>query len=214
MIVGAAFVIAASTLLMYNNREDSLAGDAAEDVLEQVRRALPEIVPEDLEVDEDVFVLPEKYKADVFLPGEEELEEKKEMTVRTIDGHGYIGFILIPRFDLELPIMAEWDYDKLRIAPCRQFGSTKTDDLVIAGHNYKSHFGNIPNLNRGDIVIFTDMDNEVSSYAVESVVKIGPNDTDLVLYSDYDLILYTCDYGGRNRFTVNCRRYDRSGADQ
>ena len=50
------------------------------------------------------------------------------MPTAQIDGYDYIGTLTIPALELELPVMAQWDYDRLTIAPCRQFGTTQTDD--------------------------------------------------------------------------------------
>lgn len=59
--------------------------------------------------------------------------------------------------------MSEWDCSRLRIAPCRHFGSSRTDDLVIAAHNYKNHFGSLASLAVGTEIFFTDMD-DISSW--------------------------------------------------
>lgn len=53
--------------------------------------------------------------------------------------------------------MSQWDYERLKIAPCRYEGSTKSDDLVLLAHNYGKHFGTLKNLVPGDEVFFTDM---------------------------------------------------------
>ena len=55
-----------------------------------------------------------------------------EMPVVTVDGNDYIGYLSVPSLGLELPIMSDWDYDKLQLAPCRQLGSVYTDDLVLS----------------------------------------------------------------------------------
>ena len=75
------------------------------------------------------------------------------MTVVDIDGCGYVGYLAIPALSLQLPVMADCDLTRMRIAPCRQFGSTWTDDIVIAGHNYQKHFGEIQTLRAGDAEI-------------------------------------------------------------
>ena len=36
-----------------------------------------------------------------------------------VDGRLYVGFLTVPDLGLELPVMADWDYDLLKIAPCR-----------------------------------------------------------------------------------------------
>ena len=58
---------------------------------------------------------------------------KQEENVINVRGNDYIGIIEIPALNLELPIMSEFTYDKLKIAPCRYFGSIRTNDLVICG---------------------------------------------------------------------------------
>ena len=58
-----------------------------------------------------------------------------EMTQVTVRGNSYVGYLSIPALGLELPVMADWSYKRLRTAPCRYSGSTKTDDLVILAHN-------------------------------------------------------------------------------
>ena len=43
------------------------------------------------------------------------------MPTVTIDGYDYIGYVEAPVLGLKLPVMAEWDYDRLKIAPCRRW---------------------------------------------------------------------------------------------
>ena len=126
------------------------------------------------------------------------------MTVVKINGYGYIGYISVPVLDIDLPVMSEWDYNRLKISPCRYYGSTKTDNLIIAAHNYRSHFKYLGNLKIGDSVLFTDMDSVTSYYNVVSVETLAPTDVDKVKDSGADLTLYTCTYGGANRIVVKC----------
>lgn len=129
-----------------------------------------------------------------------------DMPVVTIDGYGYVGYLEIPALELKLPVMDDWDYTRLRIAPCRQFGSSRTDDLVIAAHNYQSHFGRLKELKEGDAVVFTDMAGVVNDYSVVKVETLAPTDVDAVQNSGYDLVLYTCTPGGQTRVTAFCTR--------
>ena len=129
-----------------------------------------------------------------------------EMPVVTLGGYEYVGYVEIPTLGLKLPVMAEWDYTRLQIAPCRQFGSSRTDNLVIAAHNYDTHFGKLKELSKGDTVIFTDMEGIVSTYCIEKLETLSPDAVDTVLNSGYDLVLYTCTKGGKTRVTVFCDR--------
>lgn len=132
--------------------------------------------------------------------------ETPELPVVEIDGNEYVGEISIPAIGIDLPVMSEWSYPRLKIAPCRQFGSSRTDDLVIAAHNYESHFGKLTSLTAGDSVTFTDMDGIVNEYVVNKVEVLDPHSVEEVEHSGYALVLYTCTYGGKTRVTVFCDR--------
>ena len=112
----------------------------------------------------------------------------------------------IPAFGLELPVLSQWSYPNLRIAPCRYQGSAYTDDLVIAAHNYTSHFGNLKNLQEGDTVILTDMDDNVFTYKVALRETLMPTAVEEMSSGDWDLTLFTCTLGGSYRVTVRCER--------
>ena len=130
------------------------------------------------------------------------------MPVVMLDGYEYVGYVEIPALELKLPVMADWDYTRLKVAPCRQFGSSRTDDLVIAAHNYENHFGRLKELTKGDTVIFTDMEGTVYRYAVEEIRQLAPEDAEdvsSVFSSEYPLVLYTCTPGGKARVAVFCR---------
>ena len=114
--------------------------------------------------------------------------------------------VSIPAIGIDLPVMSEWSYPKLKISPCRQFGSSRTDDLVIAAHNYESHFGKIGTLALGDEVRFTDMDGIENHYTVSAIEVHDPTDVEAVEHSGHDLVLYTCTYGGKTRIVVFCDR--------
>ena len=65
---------------------------------------------------------------------------------------------------MSLPIISEWNDTRLKQAPCRFQGSVYLNNLIIAGHNYKKHFGGLKNLQIGDVVIFTDFSEESETY--------------------------------------------------
>jgi sortase A len=127
-----------------------------------------------------------------------------DMPVITIEGHDYIGMLDIESLDLELPVMSEWSYPNLAISPCRYSGSAYLANMVIAGHNYQSHFGKLHNLNVGDTVKFTDADGNLFTYSVASMEILTPEDVDSMENNDYDLTLFTCTVGAKTRLTIRC----------
>ena len=203
MAVGAALILSALVLLLYNRYADARAGREAETLLAGVEAAISSQADE-----------PEETRRQETRPtGEETGTEPTvtealdpEMPVAMLEGYGYVGYVEIPTLGLKLPVMAEWDYTRLHIAPCRQFGSSRTDNLVIAAHNYDTHFGKLKELSKGDTVIFTDMEGIVSTYCIEKLETLSPDAVDTVLNSGYDLVLYTCTKGGKTRVTVFCDR--------
>lgn len=128
-----------------------------------------------------------------------------EMPVIGIDGENYIGVLEIPALNLALPVMDEWSYPRLKIAPCRYAGSVYSRDCVIAGHNYEEHLRYIGQLNPGDEVRFTDAEGNVFCYSVLCQEILAPAEVEAMCTGDWDLTLFTCKVGGRRRITVRCR---------
>lgn len=191
LFFGILLMCGAVCLFLYNGNESSQAQRDSQVVLPQIIEQLPEEpAPE---------ILAERLTPVEFLE-----PEAFEMTEVVIDGYGYIGYLSIPTLKLELPIMGDWDYKRLRIAPCRYYGSVNGEDLVLMAHNYKSHFGPISKLQVGDSVIFTDMDGVTTHYQVVSRDILHPDAVEEMTAGAFDLTLFTCTYGGEKRVTVYC----------
>lgn len=191
MVLGGLLIIAAAGLLLYNNWDDDRAGSDAQVVLEALQEEIDDN-NDDPDVDIPIYNQPEDGVMDTV----------------EIDGYEYIGTLTIPSLELELPIMSEWSYPGLKIAPGRYTGSVWTDDLVICGHNYTQHFGNLKYLETGDALYFTDVNGNVFHYEVGEVIIFQPTDVEEMIDSEWDLTLFTCTIGGRTRVTVRCMRTD------
>jgi len=193
--VGAVLIMSALLLFFYNRYEDYSAGWEAEILLEDIVSAIE--ATDEVANPTETEGMTEEETLPADLP---EVE---------IDGYAYVGYVSIPALELELPVMSEWDYSRLKIAPCRQFGSSRTDDLVIAAHNYTKHFGKLTIVEVGTDVFFTDMDGIENHYTVQRVSTLAPEDVDAVLNSGYDLVLYTCTLGGATRVVAFCERTEK-----
>lgn len=144
----------------------------------------------------------EQVRSEIAQPAADPEPQTPEETVE--DNFQYAGILSIPDLSLELPVIDGWSYSRLKLAPCRQQGSAATYDLVIAAHNYKSHFGTLKELSPGAAVTFTDMDGAVYSYTVQDVHQVETDAPDEVFSGEYDLVLYTCTYGGKARVAAFC----------
>ena len=204
MALGVILIAAAVALVLYNRGEDAQAGSAAEDVMPALRSAVSGENSSEPEPEKDTET---KTEADQNANTEAAQDSAGGAAGGVvIDGESYMGYLSIPVLKLELPVMSDWDYAKLKIAPCRYFGSAETDDLVICAHNFERHFGRLKNLRAGDLVTFTDADGVSFIYEVKAIETLQPTQISEMIQSEYDLSLYTCTYGGRTRVTVRCSR--------
>ncbi|MCR4595100.1 MAG: sortase [Clostridiales bacterium] len=122
-----------------------------------------------------------------------------------VDGQAYIGFISIPSLDIKLPVQADWSLKQLKISPCRYTGRACDGSLIVCAHNYQSHFGKLKYLNPGEKIIFTDCLGKEYVYRIDSSALIGAYDIEEMKNDDgWDLTLFTCTYGGRQRVTLRC----------
>lgn len=193
--LGVVLILSALLLFLYNEFEDRRAGQQAELLMDEIHSAITE--------ETDPTTKPTEIEIDVT---ESQETLPAEMPVVEIDGYEYIGYLSIPDLELELPVMSEWDYNCLKVAPCRHFGSSRTDDLVIAAHNYKRHFGPLSKLDIGAEIIFTDMEGIENRYALQELSTLAPDAVDAVQNSGYDLVLYTCTSSGATRVVAFCDR--------
>jgi len=125
------------------------------------------------------------------------------MTRKELDGRYYIGLLEVESLGLCLPIQDTWSEAQLKVSPCLYQG-TVAEGMIIAGHNYRSHFSRLPALPVGDAIRFTDVDGAVWNYRVASAEIIAGHDVTAMESGDWDLTLFTCTAGGENRYTLRC----------
>jgi len=193
--IGLLLLAAALVLCVYNLWSDISARKAADAVLEKLNSDIPTRSADGFSQ--------ESYIPDYILNPNMDMPEDE------IDGRKYIGVLHIPALSLRLPILSAWSYPNLRVAPCRYAGSAYLNNLVIAAHNYQSHFGKLKNLSQGDEVTFTDVDGNVFFYQVVEMETLSPYATEEMTVGDWDLTLFTCTIGGQRRVTVRCEQSER-----
>lgn len=188
-------LIAAALLTVYNIRESDRAGAESEEMVVRME-SLTAALPERLETEKKELV-PEYKK-----------NPEMEMPTVEVNGQECVGMIEIPALGLKLPVISEWSDAKLKKAPCRYSGSAYLKNMIIAGHNYRTHFSGIKRLNPGDSVVFTDADGNVFSYEVTEIETVGGYDIEKMEDGDWDLTLFTCTNKGKARAAVRCREIE------
>ena len=184
VMLGVACLLGAIGFVIYNRWESEQAAEITQSFLENVQHAIDDGVQND-DLTEDA-------------------DAPTEMATIPVDGYASIGILSIPVLELDLPVLTDWSYTKLKKAPCLYYGTCYGSDFVIAAHNYKAHFGRLSELQPGDMVIFTDVNGVVYCYEVVLLETLPKEATREMITSGFGLSLYTCTPGGGSRVTVRC----------
>jgi sortase A len=218
---GLLLIAAALALFIYNRVQEKNAGEVSEKAAAQLKEVISsnaeafEKYKTTDEINTQLFQEPEIAAENVaekaltpseyFVP-DYQLNPEMDMPAVVLDGSRYIGILDIPSLWLSLPIMGDWSDRNLKLAPCRYSGTVYQDDLVISGHNYKTHFGRLNHISIGDRITFTDIDGNVFEFEVAEVEVLEATAIEDMISSEWQLTLFTCTYDGTTRFTVRCLR--------
>lgn len=217
IITGLLLMAAALCLAAYNFYEDSQAEEASRQVMAALVETEPHVSGEPMQTNPteapqvpatDAWEQPTETQLPETQAGvpDHVLNPEMPMPVKTLDGRDYIGILEIPACDLVLPVISQWSYPNLKVAPCRYFGSVYTENMVVVAHNYKSHFRRLKELGEGDLVRFTDVDGNIFSYEVMLFETLEPTAVEEMTAGEWDLTLFTCTTGGSYRLTVRCQK--------
>lgn len=200
ILVGCLLIAAAGFLTGYNIAEDKNAGMASEAVISVLHQAANN--QKAIWENTDEQVIPD------YL-----LNPDMEMLTVTADDTDYIGILEIPAQGLKLGVASELTMPALKKSPCRYYGSIYDDNCIIAAHNYQSHFGQLPSVQIGDKITFTDVEGTVFEYKVSAIEIIPGTDSDTMKEEgDWDLSLFTCTLTRTERLTIRCKRIEQGGS--
>lgn len=194
IILGVICLLGAMGFVIYNRWETDHAAKTTQSMLEDVQIAIEENKTNTL-----------------FQSSGSELDGLQnnplgttDMATVQVNGYDCIGILSVPVLELDLPVLTDWSYGKLKKAPCLYYGSYYDSDFVIAAHNYRAHFGRLSELQPGDMVVFTDANGVAHYYEVALLETLPKEATEEMITSGFDLSLYTCTRGGGSRVTVRC----------
>lgn len=199
ILLGILMILSAGVLCAHNIQENRDAEQYAVSALSTLKERIPE-APADSSPDSLTDPVP-----DLFAEYEDAPESSEAPVEIMLGNAAYCGYLELPALGIELPVQSSWSYPALKKSPCRYSGSAETNDLIIAAHNYASHFGRIGELTAGDPVIFTDAAGRKHTYTVSFMEVIAGQDVAQMFSGsaeDWDLTLYTCTLGGQSRVTV------------
>ena len=102
MMLGAVLILCAAGLLGYNRWDAARAEKASQEVLGELEQTMQKTITEHRQENETPQPV---------------LDPAQEMTTVEVEGQDYIGVLSIPAAGLELPVMAQWSYAGLKVAP-------------------------------------------------------------------------------------------------
>ena len=147
---------------------------------------------------------------------QEEIKETPLVTSLYTASNGkkyeYIGWINIPKINVNYPIFSETTVELLKVSVCRFHGGNPNEvgNLCIAGHNYrnKRFFSKVPTLEIGDIIEITDLSKRTLEYEIYDIHTVLPNnrdDTTQYTNGRKEVTLITCTDDSEQRVIVKCK---------
>lgn len=136
----------------------------------------------------------------------------------TMNGYKVIGVVKIPKIQIEYPILdidtynPEETKEPMKISIVKYWGEKVNEygNLSIAGHNNYdgTMFGKTKNLEIGDIVELTDLENNTIQYQIYDKFVTDPNDVTILATNDEtirEVTLITCTNGNKNRLILKAK---------
>ena len=205
---GAALLLFACASFVYNRVYDQRAGQRANDLLEQMMAEFDWDLPPLSEMthtsERTVSIRPSGNAAspdsEIDPADSDDIPGGEDASATSIEPaappvFSTIGIISIPALGVRLPVISEWSDELLEISVCRLSGlvDEKPIRLVIIGHNIRSHFGGLDNLQLGDEVAFTTRDGVTFFYAATEITDLHrTGGADVLAATGWDLTLITC----------------------
>ncbi len=190
LCIGFSLLLIAAGWYSANRIEDKNAGEQAQALLNEVIEKTEKKAEEEEGRTEQ----------------ESAVVETEEEPVVVVNGDAFCGRIVIDKLDIALPVFQEWNYARLKEAPCRYTGGLDSEDMIIAAHNYKSHFGDLHLLQVGDEILFVDAASTEHRYLVSEITTLDGTAIEDMKAGDWDFTLFTCTKGGAQRVTVRCNK--------
>lgn len=127
-------------------------------------------------------------------------------------GFKMVGYIEIPKTDVELPILEEATKTAMETSVCvlTGVGLNKPGVTVISGHNYRNglFFSNNSKLSVGDKIYITDKDGDTVTYEIYKKYQTTPEDasyTTVDTNGKKEIVLTTCTDDSSHRIIICAR---------
>lgn len=128
---------------------------------------------------------------------------QKPISIEDLGKEDYWGIVSIDSIGIQVPVLNICTEQTLKIAPGVHL-EYEDGSAVIAGHNYKYHFGKFSSVSLGDRVSVTKIDGSLYNLKVSEKYFVSADDTSILEQDNWDLVMYTCDVTNQNRIVLCC----------
>lgn len=128
---------------------------------------------------------------------------QKSISIVDLGKEDYWGIVSIDSIGIQVPVLNICTEQTLKIAPGVHL-EYEDGSAVIAGHNYKYHFGKFSSVSLGDRVSVTKIDGSLYNLKVSEKYFVSADDTSILEQDNWDLVMYTCDVTNQNRIVLCC----------
>ena len=137
-----------------------------------------------------------------------EMDDRVEMAMPMVEvnGKNYVGIIQLPKYDVELPVSAQWDANAITANPCRYTGSIYDGTFIIGGSDNSGQFDFMKLITMGDEISVTDMTGSQYRYTVTWVEKTKDVSTEALSGGDDVLVLFARNTYSTDYTIVRCAR--------
>jgi len=147
----------------------------------------------------------EKLQAQV----EENIINQNTSVTSTGDTVTKIAIVNIPSINITYPVLSTYNEELLKTSPCKYWGPDPNEvgNFCIVAHNYRNakFFSKVPELENGDIVEITDLNNRTIQYVVYDKYVVREDDRTCSSQKTdgrKEVTLITCTDDSENRVVV------------
>lgn len=184
LAIGVVLILSGLGMYFAQQQEDRAAGQTAAVLMEKLENKTTHIQPQE--------------------QGQPSDAEDPALPEVTYMGYTLLGSIRVRSVGIQLPVLDQWSEELLKIAPCRYAGSISGGNMIIMGHNYKSHFNPLHKAQVGAEVVFENTIGTEFRYRIAKIEHLHRTEGQKLATEEYPLTIFTCSPGGLERTVLRC----------
>jgi len=137
-------------------------------------------------------------------------EYPKEEILDTYKGYEVCAKLEIPTISLQANILSKYTKEALKVSATKFWGvePNENGNFCVAGHNTKSMFSGIKQLELGDILFISDRKIGKVEYEIFSIEKVAPENVgclDALTDNEREVTLITCTNDSQKRVIIKAK---------